>query len=206
MQILAIIGFILALISLLWVFWRVSHRDLPCPTTLIPLLDNPFTHRYHRDILARLELAPGLGVLDAGCGPGLLTVPIAQAVGPTGRVLALEIQLGMLDRAKARVADAGLLNVDFIGAGLGEGRLPANSFDRALLVTVLSEIPDKLPALKEICNALKPEGFLSVTEVLPDPDYQSAARVKQMAAQAGFTMRNYFGNFFLFTINLQKSR
>lgn len=206
MQFFLIMGFIVLLILATWIFWRVSHRSLPCPTSLIALLDNPFTKGYHRTVLSRLKLKPGLSVLDAGCGPGLLTVPIAQAIGSTGRVLALDVQPGMLERSKAGVAKSGLNNVDFLLAGLGDGKLPANSFDRALLVTVLGEIPDKLAALKEIFTALKPGGVLSITEVLPDPDYQSAARVKEMAQQTGFTVKNQLGNFFLFTLNLEKSK
>ncbi|MCL5428199.1 MAG: methyltransferase domain-containing protein [Chloroflexi bacterium] len=205
MQVFALFGFVAALIVGLWIFWRSKHRNLPCPTTLIALLDNPFTRGYHRTVLARLKLEPGFRALDAGCGPGLLTVPIAQTVGPTGRVLALDVQPGMLERARTRVAKAGMTNVDFLLAGLGDGKLPTNTFDRALLVTVLGEVADKLAALKEIYGALKPGGFLSVTEVLPDPDYQSAARVKNLAAQVGFRVRNHFGNFFLFTLNLEKS-
>ncbi|MEX2160604.1 MAG: methyltransferase domain-containing protein [Anaerolineales bacterium] len=206
MPLLAILLIILVVgLAAAWIFWRTSHRNLPCPVTLISLLDNPFTRRYHRSVLARLELAPGLSVLDAGCGPGLLAVPIAQAVGTTGRVLALDVQPGMLQRAEARAAEAGLTNLDFILAGLGEGKLPADSFDRALLVTVLGEVPDKLAALQEIHRALKPGGFLSVTEVLPDPDYQSASKIRELATQVGLVERDYFGSFFLFTLNLEKA-
>jgi ubiquinone/menaquinone biosynthesis C-methylase UbiE len=205
MLIVIVLAFIFLLSLALWLYWRFKPGNQPCPTTLIPLLDNPFTHRYHHDILSRLELAPGLRILDAGCGPGLLTIPIAQAVGEKGRVLALDVQPGMLERAKARAADAGLDNIDFLQAGLGEGKLPANTFDRALLVTVLGEIPDKQAALHEIFAALKPGGFLSVTEVLPDPDYQNARNVLALATEAGFSLKEHFGNFFIFTVNLRKT-
>ena len=143
-------------------------------------------------------------MLDAGCGPGLLTVPIARAVGPQGSVFALDIQPEMIQRARDAAAQAGLSNITFLIAGLGEGKLPVASFDRALLVTVLGEIPDRLAALREIYSCLKPGGFLSITEVLPDPDYQPRSRVEALALQAGFQVRNAFGNPFKFTLNLQK--
>ena len=206
MPFLIFFALLLLLLLGLWVFWRFQPGNHPCPTILISLLDNPLTRGYHRDVVSRLRLAPGLRVLDAGCGPGLLTVPIAQAVGERGRVLALDFQAGMLERAKTRIANAELDNVDFLQAGLGEGKLTGNTFDRALLVTVLGEIPDKLSALIEIHNALKPGGFLSVTEVLPDPDYQSAASVKALAEQAGFKVKERYGSFFIFTMNLEKAK
>jgi ubiquinone/menaquinone biosynthesis C-methylase UbiE len=182
----------------------VSPR--PCPTTFIWLLNNLFTARYHARVVSRLELVPGLAVLDAGCGPGLLTVPIARAVGPQGSVLALDVQAAMIRRARQAVARAGLANVAFLEAGLGEGRLPAQSFDRALLVTVLGEIPDRRGALREIYSSLKPGGLLSVTETLPDPHYQPRRKVKALAQEAGFRLRGEFGNWFTFTVNLEKPR
>jgi len=197
---------LVAAIAAVWAFSRLISRrhPRPCPTSLIWLLDNPFTARYHASILSRLDLSPGASVLDAGCGPGLLTIPIARAVGPQGSVFAVDIQAGMIQRARDAAAQADLPNITFLITGLGEGKLPAASFDRALLVTVLGEIPDRPAALREIFTSLKPGGFLSITEVLPDPDYQPRPKVKALALQAGFQVLNEFGNWFMFTLNVQR--
>ena len=197
---------IIALPLLAWLGWRLlSHRrSLPCPTSLAWLLDNPFTAGYHSTVISRLELAPGLLVLDAGCGPGLLTTAIAAAVGPQGRVLALDIQPGMIAKAQARAAKARLSNIDYLVAPLGQGRLPRSQFDRALLVTVLGEIPDKVAALTEIRSSLKPGGFVSITEVLPDPHYQSPRRIAALASLAGLRFRNKVGSLLVFTVNLER--
>jgi len=199
------LALLIALLLALWFGWRLisERRSLPCPTSLAWLLENPFTSGYHSTVVARLELSPGLHVLDAGCGPGLLTTAIA-AVTRQGRVLALDIQPGMIAKAKARAAKAGLSNIDYLAAPLGRGNLPVSQFDRALLVTVLGEIPDKVAALKEIRSSLKPGGFLSITEVLPDPLYQSMRKVRALADQAGLRLRNKTGNLFMFTINLER--
>src|SRR3990172_4670279 len=106
----------------------------------------------------------------------------------------------MIQRARDAAAQAGLSNITFLIAGLGEGKLPAASFDRALLVAVLGEIPDRLAALREIYSSLKPGGFLSITEVLLDPDYQPRSKVEALARQAGLQVRNGFGNWFAFTL------
>lgn len=123
--------------------WRLASRrhSLPCPVWLRWLveLDNPFTHTNRaRFIVETLALAPGMAVVDAGCGPGRLTVPLAQRVGPDGRVVALDIQPGMLARARQKTEAAHLGNVDFVAAALGDGKLPACHFDRAGLTKDLS--------------------------------------------------------------------
>jgi SAM-dependent methyltransferase len=77
-------------------------------------------------------------------------------------------------------------------------------FDRAILVTVLGEIPDRAAALREIFEALKPGGFLSITELMLDPHYQSRLTVLRLTRQLGFREKEFFGNVFAFTLNLVK--
>jgi len=74
----------------------------------------------------------------------------------------------------------------------------------ALLVTVLGEIAKPLPALREIFQALRPGGVLSITEVLPDPHYQPVSRVRALAAELGFEEVQMFPGWVSYTINLRK--
>ena len=101
------------------------QRPIPLPPFLTFLLENPVTERFagQKLLLERLRLAPGMRVLDAGCGPGRLTIPLAKAVGPGGRVVALDGQRAMLEKLEARLDAEGLTNVRALGGGLGEGAL-----------------------------------------------------------------------------------
>ncbi|MBM4134298.1 MAG: methyltransferase domain-containing protein [Nitrospira sp.] len=200
---------IVALFIVATVVWLVASRrqSLPCPVWLrwCVELDNPFARNNRAAvILDHLDLEPGMTVLDLGCGPGRLTVPAAQRVGPAGRVVSVDLQAGMLARAKEKARAADLSNIEFVQAGAGEGKLGRDRFDRALLVTVLGEIPDRPGALKEIFDALKPGGILSVTETLFDPHYQSRQTVARLAAEVGFRERGFFGNRLAFTVHLEK--
>lgn len=187
--------------------WRLLSRrhSLPCPVWLIALLENPFTQGVAgRQLVERLRLAPGMQVLDVGCGPGRLLIPTAQVVGPSGQVVGIDIQAGMLQHAQQRVTAAALANVELRLLDITRDELAANHFDRALLVTVLGEIPDRAAALGAIYWALKPGGMLAITEVLPDPHYQTLATVRRFARQAGFVEADYWGGWLTYTINLVK--
>jgi ubiquinone/menaquinone biosynthesis C-methylase UbiE len=189
-----------------FLIWRRQNRHLPCPASLSFLLENPFMERVAgaEILLDRAGVGPGMRVLDVGCGPGRITLPAARRVGPTGEVVALDIQEAMLQRVRQKLNAQNVTNVRLLHAGAGEGQTEPESFDRAFLVTVLGEIPDKAAALREIYRALKPGGILSVTEVLPDPDYQTPDAIRQLAREAGFEVSEKIGSLPAFTMNLWK--
>ena len=195
---------------LLFIAWRLASRrqSLPCPVWLRWLveLDNPFTKTNRAAfIIEHLEIEPGMIVVDVGCGPGRLAIPAAMHVGTQGRVVAMDIQPGMLSRTQKKAGVANLGNIEYLQAGAGEGKLSHEQFDRALLVTVLGEIPNREAALREIFEALKPEGVLSVTETMFDPHYQSRRSVIQLAEAAGFRERAFFGNRLAYTLHFEKN-
>ena len=200
---------VVIVVALVVTSWRLASRrqHLPCPVWLRWLveLDNPFTQTNRATfIVETLALSSGMTVLDAGCGPGRLTVPLAQGVGPTGRVVALDIQPGMLARAKHKTEAAGYTNVEFIAAALGTGRLPLNRFDRGVLVTVLGEIPNQPAAFAELFRALKPGGILAIVEVIFDPHFQSRKVVTSLAISTGFCERAFFGHGLAYVIHFEK--
>lgn len=197
-----------ALFIALTLFWRYGARKAhaPCPSWLAWTLapgksERPFGRARAIDELA---LQPGMRVADVGCGPGLLTVPIARGVGPQGEVVALDMQLKMLELMGKRVANAGLLNVSPLLSGAGDGNLPKGYFDRAVLATVLGEIPDRERALREIHGALKPGGYLVVAEVIGDPHYQFKKKVVELAQRVGLRPGEITGGFFAYTMRLYK--
>jgi ubiquinone/menaquinone biosynthesis C-methylase UbiE len=169
---------------------RQRRNPEPFPAKRAGMLDNPMARRQAERIVQLLDLAPGMRVLDVGAGIGRFSIPIAARVGADGEVVALDIQQEMLDSLAKRAGEAGLANIRTLRAAAGEGSVDANVFDRALLVAVLGEIPPerRVPALREIYEALKPHGVLYVVEGPVDPHSLSRKSVARLGDDAGFRL------------------
>src|SRR6516164_6069134 len=107
-------------------------------------------------LLARLGLTGGESVLEIGCGTGALTLPLAAAVGETGRVVAIDISEPMLGLARQRVAERDLHNVTL---QLGDAQVFAfekAAFDLATSRMGVMFFADPAAAFRNIGGALKP--------------------------------------------------
>ncbi len=126
--------------------------------------------RARRRVLELAAARPGERALDLACGPGTLTLPIAEAVGPEGRVVGVDLATGMLDvlRARApswvetRLADIAVLEV------------PAASFDVVTCGHGYQFLPDLPPALREARRVLAAGGRFAASVPVPGPSRQDA--------------------------------
>jgi SAM-dependent methyltransferase len=182
---------------------RFGHSS-PCPAALSWLVDNPLRRRYMRPVLDRTGIRSGERVLELGPGPGAFTVDAALRAGPDGRLLAVDIQPGMIAQVTRRVREAGLTNVETHVASAHALPLDDGSVDRAFLVTVLPEAPEPGRALLELHRVLRPGGLLSITEEFYDPDYLFLPETIRLVEAAGFRLVEHFGNVLVYTANFRK--
>jgi ubiquinone/menaquinone biosynthesis C-methylase UbiE len=115
-------------------------------------------------LLTNLGLRSGMTICDMGCGNGFYSLPLAKLVGPTGRILAVDIQPEMLVMLRARMEQEGIDNVTPILGSLHNPRLPAGSADLVLLVDVYHEFSHPEQMLAAMREALKPDGLLALVE------------------------------------------
>lgn len=210
MRITPIISAIVLFFFLVMIIWRLASQriSIPCPAWLYWLveLDNPFAKACHANVIIdNLDLAPGMKVLDAGAGSGRVTIPLAEKCDGKVQVTAMDIQQDMLSVIQKKAQVKNLDNIQLLHAGLGTGKLEQNYYDRAVLVTVLGEIPDQHAAFQEIYNALKSGGILSVSEMIFDPHFQRMGTVIALANAVGFEQKKIIGNRFAYTMQFAKS-
>ena len=105
-----------------------------------------------------LDLQPGDVVCDFGCGNGYHTLPMAKAVGETGKVFAVDLQVPMLAMLRERLTEAEITNVELVEADIDDPKLPENSCDVILMVDVYHELSHPVRVLDHIRRALKPGG------------------------------------------------
>lgn len=121
-------------------------------------------------LLRALHLKPGMSVCDLGCGNGFYTLKLANWVGNSGRVYAVDIQQEMLHLLDARARADGISNIKPVLGSAIDPRLPESSQDLILLVDVYHEFSHPEPMLRAIRKSLKPGGRVALVEFrLEDP-------------------------------------
>jgi ubiquinone/menaquinone biosynthesis C-methylase UbiE len=140
-----------------------------------------------------LEPEPGERLLEVGPGTGYYTPELAERLGPDGSVELLDVQQEMLDHTIRRVRERGLWNVEATCADARQLPYDEDSFDAAILITVLGEIPDPDAALREIARVLRPGGRLVVGELLGDPHYVTLGSLQRRAEAGGLEFERRVG-------------
>jgi arsenite methyltransferase len=110
-------------------------------------------------VIEALGLAPGQVVVDLGSGSGLFTRPIAQRVGPNGRVFAVDVEAGLLRVVERSAKEAGLANVRTVLVAGDDPKIPEPA-DVIFVCDTLHHIPNQGPYLKTLVTSLKPGGRL----------------------------------------------
>lgn len=115
-------------------------------------------------VVAAMQIAEGMTVADVGTGTGYFLPYLSPAVGKSGKVLALDIEEGMVAFVKKRAGREGWTNVNARVVPLDDPQLDAASVDRVLVVDTWHHIPKRAEYVDKLAAALKPGGSLWVVD------------------------------------------
>ncbi|MGI8552506.1 MAG: class I SAM-dependent methyltransferase [Dehalococcoidia bacterium] len=132
--------------------------------------DNPSVVANHRSRTAAkeaafflLHLRPGMRLLDCGCGPGTITLGLAEAVS-AGEAIGVDLEPRRVEEARLLAATRGISNVRFAVGNLYELPFPDASFDAAFAHAVLMHLRDPLRVLREMRRVLRPGGVAGISD------------------------------------------
>jgi ubiquinone/menaquinone biosynthesis C-methylase UbiE len=155
------------------------------------LLANPLRRLLESpEALLQPHVAPGMTVLEPGCGFGYFTLPLARMVGPTGKVLCVDVEPKVVARLQRRVDRAGLssrvaasvCSPTDLGLGARSGQV-----DLVTVIHMMHELEDLPGFLRQVTALLKPGGRMLVLE--PKGHVAPARFAVELEAcrEAGFT-------------------
>jgi len=161
-----------------------------CPWWLCFTFDNPIRKIIHDPVkILSPYVHKGDMAIDIGPGMGYFTIPLAELVGPSGRITAIDIQQKMLSALMARAQKKGvsdrikthLANPDSIGF--------YEKSDFILAFWMAHEVPDQRRFLSEIRNLMKPDGLFFLVEPLIHVSKNNFARAIETAKELGLVIK-----------------
>jgi predicted methyltransferase len=134
------------------------------------------------EILAALDLREGMAVADVGAGSGLFTLAIAERVGESGKVYAVDVQAYFLDHIGQKARKAKLGNVTLVRAKQDSAKLPEGSVDLVLMVDSYHHVEQPAAYLASLKAALRPGGRLVVVDYIAIEGKSEAWRLEHVRA------------------------
>jgi ubiquinone/menaquinone biosynthesis C-methylase UbiE len=115
-------------------------------------------------VIAALNLQPGDVVADLGSGGGYFTFRLAEAVGPTGKVYAVDIDRDMVDLIARRATEEGRRNIEVILAKPEDPSLPKASLDLVFTSNTYHHIKNRVAYFANLRQYLRPDGRVAIVE------------------------------------------
>lgn len=137
--------------------------------------------------LLKPYIQQGMTVLDIGCGPGFFSIDMAHMVGKAGRVIAADLQEGMLQKLRTKIQGTELAERITLHRCEAARIGVSEKVDFALAFYVVHEIPDQKAFFEELTSIVKPEGQALIVEPPFGVSRAAFEETIRKAGDAGFT-------------------
>jgi ubiquinone/menaquinone biosynthesis C-methylase UbiE len=175
-----------------------------CPVELAGGLDNSIRRLLHNpQKILQPYINKGMTVLDLGCGPGFFTIALANMLDGSGKVIAADLQQGMLDKVSKKIKGTQLeQRIELHKCGESKIGVTQN-VDFVLAFYMLHEVPDQDRLLSELKSILKPGGKIYIIEPKVHVSKKAFAEMVDKIQSMGFEVidspKVFFSRTVLFT-------
>jgi ubiquinone/menaquinone biosynthesis C-methylase UbiE len=170
---------------------KMTGHNMVCPWWLCFTFDNPLRKLIHNpEAILSPYVRPRNTVIDIGPGMGYFSIPLARLVGPTGHVIAIDVQAEMLAALARRARRSGVSEriQPHLASPDSLGDHPKADF--AMAFWMLHEVPNQRAFLTEIFGFLKPKGLFLLVEPILHVRKKRFLRTVQTANEIGFIVRD----------------
>lgn len=169
-------------------------------------------------VIAALRIRPGEYVADLGAGGGYFTFKLATAVGPAGRVYAVDIDREMTDLIAQKAKNEGVKNIETIQARSDEALLPKSAIDLIFTSNTYHHIDNRIVYFSKLRDSLKPDGRIAIIDFDNRAWFESlfshstsVDAIKQEMVWAGYALHQELDflqrqSFLIFTAKKQTTR
>jgi ubiquinone/menaquinone biosynthesis C-methylase UbiE len=114
-------------------------------------------------VVTTLAIKPGMRIADLGAGTGVFSLPFAKAVGPEGKVYAIDVDAALLAIVKEKAAGVSVANIETIVAGSTDPKVP-EPVDLLFICDTMHHLPNQAEYVKQFAKLLKPGGRVAVID------------------------------------------
>ena len=184
---------------------RQQDQHKICPVEAAGSFDSPI-RRFLQPPgkLLKPYITQGMFVLDVGSGPGYFTIEIARLLNGHGKVVAVDLQQGMLDKIALKISNSGLEDLIKLHRCKEDSMDLEGAFDFILAFYIVHEVPNHKKLFGELASLLKPSGRILLAEPKIHVPKKSYQHIVETACQHGFEIIDRPKIFFSRSVLLKK--
>jgi len=126
-----------------------------------------FQSRAQAHVLSRIDVRPGMRVLDLGCGTGTGTLEIARRIGPSGTAVGMDASPKMVAEAETKCGNSGSGRASFV-VGYADELDERSAFDVVVCTNVFHHLLGKADVFRRVLHALRPDGTFLIEDICND--------------------------------------
>jgi ubiquinone/menaquinone biosynthesis C-methylase UbiE len=160
-----------------------------CPVEIAGSLDNRFRRLIQNPVrILKPYIKEGMTVLDLGCGPGFFSIEMAKMVNGSGKVIAADLQEGMLEKVRNKIAGTDMEKLIYLHQCSTNKIGLTEKVDFVLAFYMIHEVPDQESLFLELKSILNPEGTIYIVEPSFHVSKKAFDRMIESLIKTGFAI------------------